>query len=416
MRAGNAGGFGDASNEAAATPALLMDVAPPAPAGLRVRAVNAIGSSPATARASATWTGPPDAPINLIALPGHERVTLKWVPRSHHLYGGPPLLRHQYRMKETGGGTYGDWRTIPDSGETGKRNKHKASFTVTGLDNGTAYTFQVRAGNAGGFGDASNEAAATPAVLMDVAPPAPAGLTAEAGDAAVHLAWTTVGSGSRPIDRHRYRQRAGDAAFGNWRDIPDSAPGGANATSFTVSPLANATVYTFEVQAVSGDGQSLASNAATATPAAMAGRPGPPAGFRVVTGNRQAALSWDAPARRGGSAVTAYRVRHDGPDGGGAWRAWVETGPARAHTFELLHNTQGYVFEVQARNGEGWGAAKGRRCASAGRCPTAPRRARSRSSRTPSRSTARSSRVPGARRTLHTRGPSARWRRPKRRR
>ena len=50
---------------------------------------------------------------------------------------------------------YGAWTDITGDNST-------TSYTVTGLTNGTEYTFQVRAFTSGGGGDASNEASATP--------------------------------------------------------------------------------------------------------------------------------------------------------------------------------------------------------------------------------------------------------------
>ena len=68
---------------------------------------------------------------------------------------------HQYRQK-AGGGAWGAWTDIPDSGSGGT---NIASYAVTGLMNGVTYAFQLRAVNAAGAGPASDAATAvTPAV------------------------------------------------------------------------------------------------------------------------------------------------------------------------------------------------------------------------------------------------------------
>ena len=60
-------------------------------------------------------------------------------------------------------------------------------MTVTGLSNGTAYTFEVRAVNAAGAGAASAPATVTPA---DAAPGQPASPTVEAaGDGGILVRW-----------------------------------------------------------------------------------------------------------------------------------------------------------------------------------------------------------------------------------
>ena len=49
---------------------------------------------------------------------------------------------------------------------------------------------------------------------------------------------------------HQYRLKQGDAAFGNWTDIPDSGVGEANHRSYTIAQLAEDTQYTVQLRAV----------------------------------------------------------------------------------------------------------------------------------------------------------------------
>ena len=107
-------------------------------------------------------------------------------------------------------------------------------------------------------------------------PPAPANLIASHGDGEVALFWAAPGSG---VTRHEYRYRTTGSYPEEWTEIADSALGGANASGFTVTGLANGSAYTFEVRAVSGGGPGAASEAGPVTPAP------PPVSFTSCTPN-----------------------------------------------------------------------------------------------------------------------------------
>ena len=105
---------------------------------------------------------------------------------------------------------------------------------------------------------------ATPATV----PKAPADLTATGGEGEVTLSWTAGADGGSAITGHEYQQKAGSEADGEWTPIANSAPGKANATSYTVTGLTNATTYRFKVRAVNNMGDGAESNEANATPSA----------------------------------------------------------------------------------------------------------------------------------------------------
>ncbi len=109
-------------------------------------------------------------------------------------------------------------------------------ITVTGLANGTAYTFTVKATNAVGTGPASSPSkAVTPATF----PGAPKDVTARAGNASATVSFTAPASdGGSPITSY----------------IVTSSPGGITASGtrspITIKGLTNGTSYTFTVQAI----------------------------------------------------------------------------------------------------------------------------------------------------------------------
>ncbi len=90
----------------------------------------------------------PDAPRNFLADGGNEQVALSWdAPEDD---GGLAITDYQYRINGRG-----SWISIDSTYTT---------HTVTGLANGTAYVFQVRAVNAAGSSPYSNRAESTPGV------------------------------------------------------------------------------------------------------------------------------------------------------------------------------------------------------------------------------------------------------------
>ena len=88
----------------------------------------------------------PGAPTGLKAEAGDKQVKLTWTAPASD--GGSEITRYEVSMN---GGT---WKATGGTTTT---------YTVTGLTNGTEYTFQVRAVNGKGAGAASNEVKATPA-------------------------------------------------------------------------------------------------------------------------------------------------------------------------------------------------------------------------------------------------------------
>lgn len=120
----------------------------------KVRAVNSIGPGPESRPVRATPATVPGAPRNLTAVPGDERVTLMWERPVDN--GGLPITSYEYSRKEEGG-SFGNWISIDNSGPM---ETNETSYVVTGLKNGTVYSFRVRAVNVVGPGDASAEATA----------------------------------------------------------------------------------------------------------------------------------------------------------------------------------------------------------------------------------------------------------------
>ena len=113
---------------------------------------------PAVVNNSTQAASGPAAPTNFRATAGELQVALTWdVPAS-----GSGVTRHEYQYK-TSGEYLDDWKQIADSAP-GEANE--ASFTVTGLTGGTAYTFELRAVSAAGNSTAAEDGPVTPSAIL----------------------------------------------------------------------------------------------------------------------------------------------------------------------------------------------------------------------------------------------------------
>jgi hypothetical protein len=139
------------------------------------------------------------------------------------------------------------------------------SLNVGGLTNGTSYTFTVQARNSLATGPESSPSnAVTP---QPVAPGAPTGVSATAGNQAATVSWTAPSNnGGSAITGYTVNVYPSGATSPS-----QQLSAGASATSLSVGGLTNGTSYTFTVQASNAVGtspESSRSNAVTPNPPA----------------------------------------------------------------------------------------------------------------------------------------------------
>ena len=222
----------------------------------KVRAVNRLmisggqevdGLGEESLEVSAKPFGKPVTEVNLEAESDKDSwVKLTWTTDPPIPEDIDELSGFQYRQKAGGG--YGSWIDIRNSDADTKEH------SVTGLTNGTTYTFQVRAVNSSDGGDASDEESAVPSIP----PGAPTNLRATAGDKEVRLTWTPpADDGGRRIIKYECEGRIGG---GMYMECADGKRLGASATSLTLTEdegngigavgIDNDKTYTFRVRAV----------------------------------------------------------------------------------------------------------------------------------------------------------------------
>jgi hypothetical protein len=202
--------------------------------------------------AGAAWVfaaagGPvPAAPTGVAAVPGVGKASVSFTPPAGPVSGYTVIA-------------------VP-SGATATGTS--SPIVVTGLTNGTTYTFRVVAANAGGMGPAS---AASNEVIPGF-PTRPTAVTAVADDARATVRWTAPASdGGSAITGYVVTPYIGAVAQ---TPIPVGP-----LTGTTVTGLTNDTTYTFTVTAVNAVGAGAASAASNAVTPNVQGRepPEPPA-------------------------------------------------------------------------------------------------------------------------------------------
>ena len=284
-----------------------------------VQSANAAGFSSRSARIAVATSLLPGAVSAVAGVPGDGQVALSWSAGGD---GASPV--NDYTVWYASGGSY---TLFADGVSTA------TSATVTGLTNGTPYTFEVYAVNGGGTGPVSDASASvTPAALPD----APTIGVATAENEGATVGWTPpVNNGGDPVIGYVITPSVGSPITVG------------NVTTAQLAGLTNGTAYTFQVAATTAAGtglQSAASNSVTPNPTV----PDVPTIVTATAGNASVALVWAAPVDDGGSAVTGYVIT---PSSG----LPVTVGNVTSYTVTGLTNGIGYAFIVAAINTVGTG-------------------------------------------------------------
>ena len=298
----------------------------------KVAAINGVGTgTQSAASASVTPATTPGAPTGVSGTFGNASVSLTWTAPANN--GGSAVTGYVVTPYIAG---------VAQATQT--FNSTATTETVTGLTNGTAYTFTVAAINNVGTGSASTQSAAvTPATT----PGAPTIGTATAGVGSASVTWTApVSNGGAAVTGYVVTPyKAGVAQATQTFNT--------TATTETVTGLANNTAYTFTVAAinVAGTGTASAQSNSVTTPTT----PGAPTIGTATFGNTSATVTWTAPASNGGNAITGYVITPYKAGVAQATQTFNSTATTEIATG--LTNGSSYTFAVAAINGVGTGTA-----------------------------------------------------------
>ncbi|MDR9857582.1 S-layer homology domain-containing protein [Paenibacillus sp. VCA1] len=258
----------------------------------------------------------PSAPTDVKAIAGDGEATISFKEPDRN--GGSPIT--QYTVIVSPGG-----KTVTGSA---------SPIKVTGLDNGTPYTFTVIATNRAGDSAASaSSGAVTP---VPPAPGAPVMKPPVAGNGQVALAWDPV---DEATGYKIFQSENPDAIDTEVATVTGSV------YNYLATGLTNGTTYYFAVKATNLGEDSPASLPVSATPVTT---PAAPTNVKAVAGNGEATITFTPPADNGGRPITGYEVTAQ-PGG------MIVTGAASPITVTGLTNGASYTFTVKAISSAGSG-------------------------------------------------------------
>ena len=280
-------------------------------------------SGPAAVSFSAA--GSPNEPTSLSATPGDTQVAIAFTPPTSD--GGKPISNYEYTTDD---GT--SWTAFAPADTA-------SPVTVTGLTNGTPYTFKLRAVNSVGGGTPSANVVATPTGL----PNAPTGLSAAPRDSQVSVAFTP------PSDN-------GGTAITNYQYSTDGLTWTAFAPADTASPvtvtgLTNGTPYDIQLKAVNAGGAGAESTIVTSTPVTT---PNAPTNLSATPGSDEASITFTLPSSNGGSTITNYEYTLNG---GTNWTAFAPATTTNSVKITGLTNGTTHTIGLRAVNVVGPGTA-----------------------------------------------------------
>jgi len=280
------------------------------------------------AKSSSSEMSAPSAPTQLQATAGNQSASIAFAAPASN--GGSAITRYD---------------AVSNDGHTG--TSLSSPLIVSGLTNGTTYTFTVTATNAKGTSVASDPSnAVTPATV----PAAPSNVVATSAPASgtVSVAFSPpTNTGGSPLQSYTVTSN------------PDSKTATGTSSPILITGLTNGENYTFSLTAANATGSSISSPASNiATPSTV---PNPPTNVVAVAGGNSASVTFSAPTSNGGSVVTGYTITSS-PSGLTA----TATSAAQPVVVSGLTNGQVYTFIVTATN------AKGTSAASAASLPVTP--------------------------------------------
>ncbi len=336
---------------AASSPLTISGLTDGTTYSVEIEAVNSIGA------------GSPSSPVSQtpVALPGAPTITSVQV--------GAGSASIAFTPGSDGGSAITGYRYSTDGGSSWTPTSTASPLSLTGLANGTAYSFELEAVNGSGDGAPASTSFTTPS-----APSTPVVVSIVSQNQALGVTFVAPASGGSPITDYEWSTDGStwysESAFGT----PCQNAGGSLETceiaalsSDGSTALTNGTAYPIEIRAVNAVGDGSPSSELSGTPYTTPGAPTITTGASgMVPSNQSLTVAFSPPEGDGGSAITAYQYS---TDAGATWQSRTDGQAATSMTMTIsalssdgetpLTNGATYDVEIRAVNaaGDGPGSA-----------------------------------------------------------
>jgi len=209
-------------------------------------------------------------------------------------------------------------------------NQVTSPFTITGLNDGSTYTVQVRAVGTSGGGISSSPVSAMVGTSASTSE-APGAVQIIPGVGVLEVSFTPPADGGSPIVGYEYTLDGGTT----W--VTPNPP--ITSSPFTITGLTSGNDYDVQIRAVNAAGAGLASTTVTVATSQIAS----PSGVTVTPGSQTLEVSFTAP-QAGSGTIANYEYSLDGGT------TWITPTPAiTSSPFTITNLADGTTLSVSVR-------------------------------------------------------------------